>query len=735
MKNSKFIKFLVAFVILAVVGVGVYIGVFRQDLFNMVFTVSFDAQGAELEQTSIVVKKNDTINLPNVEKEGYIFEGWFDNETKWTNETKVTKNVTLKANWKPIEYKITFMIDGVAHVQDVAYGTIPVCDIPVTKEPTTVIEYAFKEWTPTIEKVTGDATYTAVFEEQTRKYHIVLSSNVDGGELSGGGDDFVYESSTTITATEKEGFEFIGWFEKGSETPVTTSKTFDISSITEDKEYEARYNVLYINVSLNIDGNVIDTIKIDYNTAIGKINSNKYGMSAYKIEKLYLENTFETEVDLENDKLTTPTITLYGTWTYIIDNGFYPYLTKFNSASTSTKMEINSYEELVAWIDYVVFNDITNQNYKFILKYKTFSTQKEFTDEINSAINDSSYSVKMNVAFSYLSDNKTASVYISESIRTVEGTLVADEEKTEVFAQLDYALLSTSTGRDSEYKFNIENVTTTIEVETSTQLIYALEKGLKPICKVGSKAESVYNKAKEILKTICDDTMSDITKLRAIYEWLIMNVQYDNKAASTPEIYNNWTNYDSWYAEGVFNNKKAVCDGICKAFLIMARIENIGCVRVVGNQHAWNKVYVDGNWFGVDATHGNLEVSSNEVLTYSNFMFTDAYKESKGYTATNYTELVANKNFSIYDYISFISGKNEYDLLIDNETEFIYIVSLVKAYTSSTTKYTFEVAINYETTITNLLNVAHLNGLNITYGYISNTDTNNIDTYIIYVEK
>ena len=47
--------------------------------------------------------------------------------------------------------------------------------------------------------------------------------------------------------------------------------------------------------------------------------------------------------------------------------------------------------------------------------------------------------------------------------------------------------------------------------------------------------------------------MTDTEKMRAIYEWLILNVYYDNKAVSTPEISANWRQYKSWYAEGVFD--------------------------------------------------------------------------------------------------------------------------------------------------------------------------------------
>ena len=186
-------------------------------------------------------------------------------------------------------------------------------------------------------------------------------------------------------------------------------------------------------------------------------------------------------------------------------------------------------------------------------------------------------------------------------------------------------------------------------------MVYVLEKGLKPYCVPGSNAERVYNKAKQVLRNIVDDDMTDLEKLKAIYDWLLVNVEYDNLALKKAESNSiNEFEYKAWYAEGVFDHGVAVCAGIADAFLIMAQIEKIPAIYVSGNSHAWNKVMVDGNWYGVDATHGNLLVSNLgcEIFTYTSFMFTDQYKTSQGYTSQDYTSIKATKVFNIYDYIS-----------------------------------------------------------------------------------
>ena len=81
--------------------------------------------------------------------------------------------------------------------------------------------------------------------------------------------------------------------------------------------------------------------------------------------------------------------------------------------------------------------------------------------------------------------------------------------------------------------------------------------------------EEDYNKAKAVLREICDDDMSQIEKARAIYEYLIINVEYDNYAAEA--VGSSWPYYDAWYAEGALLEGRAVCDGIAKAYLILAK--------------------------------------------------------------------------------------------------------------------------------------------------------------------
>ena len=81
--------------------------------------------------------------------------------------------------------------------------------------------------------------------------------------------------------------------------------------------------------------------------------------------------------------------------------------------------------------------------------------------------------------------------------------------------------------------------------------------------------------------------------------------------------------------EGVFDDGVAVCEGISYAFMLLARIEGIECYQITGYAtqgswiaHAWNKVRLEGVWYCVDATWGNVYFNekTEKYVTHRYFM-------------------------------------------------------------------------------------------------------------------
>ena len=176
--------------------------------------------------------------------------------------------------------------------------------------------------------------------------------------------------------------------------------------------------------------------------------------------------------------------------------------------------------------------------------------------------------------------------------------------------------------RASNYVFPIDMLENTQSVVYTDELYLAAENNTRPVPKKGSAAETVYELARDVLRKICTDDMTDEQKAHAIYDWVMWQVTYDTPAT---EIEDGGETYSAYYLEGVFGDGKtsiggkmyepyAVCDGMSKAYSLMCNIEGIPCVRVAGEAgssmseaggHAWNKVFVNGGWYVVDCTWGD----------------------------------------------------------------------------------------------------------------------------------
>jgi len=178
-------------------------------------------------------------------------------------------------------------------------------------------------------------------------------------------------------------------------------------------------------------------------------------------------------------------------------------------------------------------------------------------------------------------------------------------------------------GEPLGYEWN----TNIIPVTTSCQLYYAFTLGFRPVPVAGSQAEKVYEWARETLRDIIDPSMSDACRIRAIYHFLIFNVNYDHVAAdmNPADLHrlDSFANYRAWTIEGVMMDGLAVCDGIAKTFQLFSFMAGVTSQKISGTAgagalasgHTWNMTFIEGNWYLSDATWGNASDDGVETPT------------------------------------------------------------------------------------------------------------------------
>lgn len=216
------------------------------------------------------------------------------------------------------------------------------------------------------------------------------------------------------------------------------------------------------------------------------------------------------------------------------------------------------------------------------------------------------------------------------------------------------------TGRGENGILPIEELTYTLGVATSNQLYYAVINGYRPLPASGTVAERIYNVAKSALNAIIDDSMTDAEKALAIYDWLAVNVSYDNLVADNASV-ENIGSYNAFYLEGVFIDGVAVCDGIAKAFSLLCGMEGIHTYKIMGVSravspavgHTWNAVVIDGYFYYVDATWANLEITvgndNYEAVDYEYFLMSLSETEARRVIYGEYPPTPAESNRYAYE--------------------------------------------------------------------------------------
>lgn len=256
------------------------------------------------------------------------------------------------------------------------------------------------------------------------------------------------------------------------------------------------------------------------------------------------------------------------------------------------------------------------------------------------------------------------------------------------------------TGREDDFDgFAINSAEKKAVVYYSEELYLALEQGICPVPAEGTNAYLIYEKAKEILRQIIDDSMTDYQKVHAISDWLADNVAYDyelekelaNTSSASPD-YDKFYSYRSLYLEGAFLDGVAVCNGYAKAVSLLCGIEGIPCYKIKGGsgsgEHAWNKVYSEGSWYVVDTTwavkrypdsNSNIEILQHQYLFMSELTSGNnkGGKHYEKYTGL-YTGYYAGEDYNLYANTFFEYKDRLYDYVIDSAEELQALVDYYK---------------------------------------------------------
>ena len=228
------------------------------------YKITFINEGVEVQSSNFAygttpVYSGATPTKAATTQYSYEFAGWTPVIVKVTGEATYTATYKETVN----KYTITW-VDGdgkTLKTDEVAYGETPAyAGATPTKTATAQYTYTFNNtWSPAIEKVTGNRTYTAQFDSTVNKYTITWVDG-DGNELKSDEVEYgatpVYDGDTpTKTATAQYTYTF-----NNTWSPA-------IIAVTKDATYTAQFDSTvnkYTITWVDGDGNELKSDEVEY---------------------------------------------------------------------------------------------------------------------------------------------------------------------------------------------------------------------------------------------------------------------------------------------------------------------------------------------------------------------------------------------------------------------------------------------------------------------------------------
>ncbi|MBQ8732483.1 MAG: transglutaminase domain-containing protein [Oscillospiraceae bacterium] len=116
----------------------------------------------------------------------------------------------------------------------------------------------------------------------------------------------------------------------------------------------------------------------------------------------------------------------------------------------------------------------------------------------------------------------------------------------------------------------------------------------------------------ELADEICSGCETDEEKVRAFYDWIVSNFEYDYDCYPLLQYFD---------VRKTLQTKQGICFDFSHLFAAFCRSQNIPCYAVDGisrknnvDRHTWNRVYYDGTWWNVDITTDNSRTANGKEL-------------------------------------------------------------------------------------------------------------------------
>lgn len=130
------------------------------------------------------------------------------------------------------------------------------------------------------------------------------------------------------------------------------------------------------------------------------------------------------------------------------------------------------------------------------------------------------------------------------------------------------------------------------------------------------KIKAINKEVEKIVKNEIKDEKDPREIIKIVHNYIINNTKYDKDRADR-----NIIKYESNTAYGVLIEHYGLCGGYTDAMAIFLNMYNIPNFKVISENHIWNAVYLDDQWYHLDLTWDDpVLTDGTDTLEYTFFL-------------------------------------------------------------------------------------------------------------------
>ena len=233
----------------------------------------------------------------------------------------------------------------------------------------------------------------------------------------------------------------------------------------------------------------------------------------------------------------------------------------------------------------------------------------------------------------------------SSSVNISEYQLKNEEDITALFAAIQkyYPAEYTALLNSTDFSFRVI-ISPSLKIVTNIRFYYGEDVNLEAFER---RAKDLNEEINSIVDKV--EGLDDFEKALYIHDYIVLHCEYDLELADYmnqnggiivgSEYYNEkYTDYS------VLVNGTGVCDSYATAYRALMNASGVECVHVSSSsmKHAWNEVYLDGQWYHVDCTWDDPVPNNYGTASRKYFLLTDQEMKELNHHSWNPSNYVAS---------------------------------------------------------------------------------------------